>query len=348
MRTGWQSTKRIRKAAPLVAAAVMTTSLAGCGAPAAPQNQVSGAGAPAQSSTQTANLTPTNEPSTNRATSGALVPQNAAASDVAQPSQSALESLILDTMSAARQGKLPGIPFRDQMNIEQVSSAWGKPSQMSGAGAGVYATYASRGVAFGLNQGDQIFDVRSYASLFRQLTYGEIVGALGAPGTVRYTQTSYIYLYPAGPEYQLLWVFPRMKDGSRGPTVDHVSVFWPRGTIDMMAATQPAPSVAIDRKPVAGSNSFTFHIVQAPKGYQLEELIWLPSHGDAVVNTWTQAVARAAAGATNPGFLVSPSHSTFTFRYSPEMRGQTGQVEVIYQATSGAAMIGNSPSFRLE
>jgi len=71
------------------------------------------------------------------------------------------------------------------------------------------ATYDGKGVAFGLNKGEQIFDVRSYAEVFRTITYHEISGVLGAPGSVRYTHDSYMYLYPAGPDYQLLWVFPR-------------------------------------------------------------------------------------------------------------------------------------------
>ncbi|MCL6453950.1 MAG: YjgB family protein [Alicyclobacillus sp.] len=262
---------------------------------------------------------------------------------------SAQQQLVQQTMAAARQGQVPGIPFTDQSNISDVQQAWGAASQQNEAGAGTYATYNSRHAAFGLNKGEQIFDVRSYAANFQKISYSDIVRVLGNPGTVRQTSDSYIYLYPAGPDYQLLWVFPKLKDGSRGATVDHVSVFWPQGTVNSMAATQPAPGIVINNPPGQTGSLFTFSIQHPPKGYTLEELEWIPANGaaSAVVNTFTQAVNNGQSGNLMPGFNISGDGQTLSFVYPASMKGQSGVVRVIYQAPSGEAMIGESSAVQL-
>ncbi|MBF8377819.1 YjgB family protein [Alicyclobacillus mali] len=324
----------------LGAAVVVSLGLAGCGAER-PANgvgvQEAGTAQPAANMARSATNAEPQEAGTAAGSADVAQPERADAGRAPNPGE-----MVRSVMQAALRGSLPGVPFADGENIDQVMKAWGSPSSQAYAGAGVYFTYRAKDVAFGLNKGEQIFDVRSYAQALRTLTYHEIAGVLGTPGSVRYTQHSYIYLYPAGPDYQLLWVFPRLPNGSRGPTVDHVSVFWPQGTVDLMAATQPAPGVVIDRPPSEREHTVSFHIANAPKGYRLEEIEWIPKQGDAVFDTWTQAVARAEAHATAPGFLAYPNQASMTFVYAPRMKGEVGQIRVIYQATSGAAMLGNS------
>ncbi|MCL6488755.1 MAG: YjgB family protein [Alicyclobacillus mali] len=324
----------------LGAAVVVSLGLAGCGAER-PANgiglQEAGTAQPAANVARSATNAEPQGAGTAAGSADVAQPERADAGRAPNPGE-----MVRSVMQAALRGSLPGVPFADGENIDQVMKAWGSPSSQAYAGAGVYFTYRAKDVAFGLNKGEQIFDVRSYAQALRTLTYHDIAGVLGTPGSVRYTQDSYIYLYPAGPDYQLLWVFPRLPNGSRGPTVDHVSVFWPQGTVDLMAATQPAPGVVIDRPPSEREHTVSFHIANAPKGYRLEEIEWIPKQGDAVFDTWTQAVARAEAHATAPGFLAYPNQASMTFVYAPWMKGEVGQIRVIYQATSGAAMLGNS------
>lgn len=257
-------------------------------------------------------------------------------------------ALVKQSMSLAEQGKAINIPFAVQQNMEAVQKVWGKPDSQNTAGAGIYATYGSHAAAFGINKGEQIFDVRSYSSKLKTITPSDVESVLGQPGDTRQTSDSVIYMYPAGADNQLLFVFPKTSTGSIGKTVDHISVFWPQGTVNIMAATQPAPSVVVDNAPGSTGTLFTFTIQNPPTGYRLIELEWIPSQGNAVVNTSQQAIANGSSGKTNPGFNISGDGRTYGFIYPSSMRGQTGIVRVIYQATSGAAMIGNSSSITLK
>jgi hypothetical protein len=253
-----------------------------------------------------------------------------------------LAKIIID------QGEGEAVVVAVQQNIGTVQNAWGKPDSQNAAGAGMYASYGSHAADFGLNKGEQIFDVRSYSSKLKAITPSDVESVLGQPGDTRQTADSIIYMYPAGADYQLLFVFPKTRTGNVGKALDHVSVFWPQGTVNTMAATQPAPSVVIDNAPGSTGSLFTFTIQNPPTGYRLVELEWLPSQGTPVVNTYQQAIANGSSGETNPGFSISTDGKTYSFIYPSSMRGQTGTVRVIYQETSGAAMIGNSSSVTLK
>jgi len=257
-------------------------------------------------------------------------------------------TLVKRSMTLAEKGKALDIPFAVQQNIDVVLHAWGKSNSQNAAGAGIYETYGSHSAAFGMNKGEQIFDVRSYSSKLKTITPLDVVSVLGKSRDTRHTSDSIIYMYPAGADYQLLFVFPKTRTGNIGKAVDHVSVFWPQGTVNSMAATQPAPSVVIDNVPGSTGSLFTFTIQNPPKGYRLVELEWILRHGTPVVNTYQQAIANGASGRTNPGFSISPDGKTYGFIYPSSMRSQTGIVRVMYQETSGAAMIGNSSSVKLK
>ncbi|WP_062309231.1 YjgB family protein [Alicyclobacillus sendaiensis] len=112
---------------------------------------------------------------------GAAQPKSANASLPPNPRE-----VVQSVMQTALRGSLPGVPFSDGENIEQVMKAWGSPFAQGDGGAGVYVTYRDKGTALGLDQGDQIFDVRSYAPALQALTYEEIAAALGAPGSLAY------------------------------------------------------------------------------------------------------------------------------------------------------------------
>lgn len=310
----------------------------------------------ATTTNQTQSLTPTNDTAetttsnqTSADTTNTSAPQsantgstnNAAGSTDTAPQTNAAK-LVTETMHLAKQGKVLGIPFAVKSNLTQVNQQWGKGSGRSAAGAGIYTTYAKHNAAFGWNKGEQIFDVRSYSKTLQSITKSDITQVLGKPGAVRETSDSQIYLYPAGPDYQLLFVFSKSKSGDVSAYVDHVSVFWPQGTVDSMAATQPSPSIVIDNAPGTVGSLFTFSIKNPPKGYHLAELEWIPKSGNAVVNTLSQAIEHGQHGGQGAGFNISGDGQNMSFIYTSDMRKQTGRVRVIYQAVSGAAMIGQS------
>lgn len=273
---------------------------------------------------------------------------NTAGSSSTTKSAISATALVKQIIKLAEQGKTIDIPYAVQQNVGVVQKAWGKPDSQNSAGAGIYATYGSHQAAFGFNKGEQIFDVRSYSSKLKTITLANIEAVLGKPGDIRQTSDSVIYMYPAGPDNQLLWVFSKSSSGAAEKTVNHVSVFWPQGTVDIMAATQPAPSIVMDNAPGSVGSLFTFSIQNPPKGYRLVELEWLPKSGTPIIDTYNEAIANGKSGASNPGFSISGDGSTYSFIYPSSMRNQTGTVRVIYQATSGEAMIGNSQSITLK
>ncbi|RIV20245.1 hypothetical protein D2Q93_11755 [Alicyclobacillaceae bacterium I2511] len=103
----------------------------------------------------------------------------------------------------------------------------------------------------------------------------------------------------------------------------------------------------MDNAPGRTGNLFTFTIQNPPTGYRLVELEWLPSQGSTVVNTVPQAITNGSSGGIPPEFSISPDGRTYSFVYPSSLHGQTGSVRVIYQETSGAAMIGNLSGVRL-
>jgi hypothetical protein len=261
-------------------------------------------------------------------------------------SDQAATALIQESMQKAEQGIVVGIPFAVQTSLEAVQKSWGSISKQDTAGAGIYVNYSSHNAAFGINKGEQIFDVRSYSPSFQSLTLKEIENVLGSPGEIRESADSYIYMYPAGPNNQILWVFPKLKNGQSSETLDHVSVFWPQGTVNSMAATQPAPGVVIDKN-AGGENRVTFSIANPPKGYRLVELEWLSNNGkDYTADTYAE-IKGATTNRGLPGFVTNADGTTFSYVYSPSMKGQIGHLQVIYQTTSGTAMIGQSQDVTL-
>ena len=265
------------------------------------------------------------------------------------PSQSSTEaavSLIRAWMQSGASGQGPGMPIGDGQNISAVEQQWGSGTSTSGSGAGVYITYPTHSIAFGVNQGNQIVDVRSFQSALHQITRSTLFSVLGQPPATRYADNTTIYVYPDGADYQVLWVFSG-GPGQTGNTVDHVDVTWPQGTVNLMAQTVSNPSITVTTAPGSQGSYFTFSIDNPPAGYQLAELEWIPASGtsDTAVNTLPQAIYNANHGTT--GELFMAVNGAYRFQYTSAMSGQTGSVRLIYQNTAGNTVIGTSSSITL-
>jgi len=257
-------------------------------------------------------------------------------------------ALIKQTLDLARQGKVVGIPFTASTNtIDQVQSSWGAASSQDFAGAAIYFTYPSRHAAIGINKGDQIIDIRSSGPQLQVIVLSQVTSTLGSPGILRHLTGQDILLYPAGPDYQLLWVFPRSTSAQPDPHLDHVSVFYPAGTVDLMAQNVPDPSVLVTQAPGSSGSLFTFSIKDPPPGYTLAELEWIPSSGPAVITTLPQATAHGTSGGSAPYFAVGADGVTWSFGYTSSMKSQSGVVRLVYQNTDGAAIIGKSDTLTL-
>ncbi len=144
-------------------------------------------------------------------------------------------SLINSIMEQAKQGKVPGCEFSVRTTvIDQVEDAWGKADTTDyvAAAKGSYATYASRGITFGFNKGEQIFEVRSSGKQVKQISLSQIEKALGTPTYHLDNQTEKIIGYVASSDYKLEFVLDKSKSN---PFVDHVNVLYPAGTVNSMA-----------------------------------------------------------------------------------------------------------------
>lgn len=175
---------------------------------------------------------------------GTVVKQQAGSKTAAGTTQSdsgsapAQATLLQQISQLAQQGRVINCQFPvENTVIEDVEKQWGKPDQSNyiGAAKGTYVTYLKHNVAFGFNKGEQIFDVRSFDNSVKKITLSQVKAVLGAPANTHHYATQDMLVYPAGSKYQLLFIFPKATQQNPDPALDHYNVFYPRGTVNMMA-----------------------------------------------------------------------------------------------------------------
>lgn len=153
------------------------------------------------------------------------------------PKENPQKELITHMLELARVGKVINCEFAaDTTTIENVEKKWGKPDKVDAAGQGLYATYENRGIAFGINRGDLIFDVRSYDPTIKKITLADVKQVLGQPQETRSYPGQQILVYYAGKAFELQMIFPLSTQANPNPQLDHISVFCPRDAVNL--ATQ--------------------------------------------------------------------------------------------------------------
>ncbi|MGE5422603.1 MAG: YjgB family protein [Ignavibacteriales bacterium] len=151
--------------------------------------------------------------------------------------------LIMDLISASKQGKVPGCDFvAGKTNYEPVVvDQWGKPNSVDYlAPKGRYAVYSSRRITLGVNKGELLFEVRSFENQYKELTRADLTSVLGKPDSLRYYKDTSvqqdILVYNVSPDYHLIFVLPQANKNNPEPHVDHISVVSPKDAINMMAS----------------------------------------------------------------------------------------------------------------
>ncbi len=147
-------------------------------------------------------------------------------------------SFLNEIIQLAQQGKVINCEFPIESTvIGTVKEKWGKPDQEDyvAAAKGTYATYLKQDVVFGINKGSQIFDVRSYDESLKQVTMTKVKEVLGTPDNLHHFAAEDMLVYEVGEKYQLLFIFPKATRQNPDPQLDHYNVFYPRGTVNMMA-----------------------------------------------------------------------------------------------------------------
>jgi hypothetical protein len=141
-------------------------------------------------------------------------------------------------MKLAQQGKIINSEFAVKTTvIDDVDKKLGKPVRVDWIpeAKGNYATYSKHNLVFGFNKGSQIFEARSFDSKLKSISLSMVKKTYGTPAYDIKAKGEEIIGYTAGTEFKILLVFKEPSNSNSNPALDHYSVLYPRGTINMMA-----------------------------------------------------------------------------------------------------------------
>lgn len=173
---------------------------------------------------------------TNTNTSSSSTDSNSTQTNQQHPDST--ESMVFNITVLGQQGKVINSDFAAKTStLGDVEKLWGKAdtTEYVSTAKGRYATYTSHNVVFGLNKGDQIFEVRSYDSRLKGITFNQVKGVLGTPAYDAKSNGQEIIGYKAGSEFKVEMVFPQPTSSNPNPVMDHYNVLYPRGTVNSMA-----------------------------------------------------------------------------------------------------------------
>ena len=147
------------------------------------------------------------------------------------------KSLITSMLASAKQGKVINSDYAAKTTtIDDVEKVWGKADKTDYvASSSFYATYTSHKVVFGVNKGDQLFEVRSFDSRIKSVTLTKAKEVLGNPAYDVKTNGQEIIGYTAGTEFKVEMIFPQPTKDNPNPAMDHYNVLYPQGTVNSMA-----------------------------------------------------------------------------------------------------------------
>lgn len=145
--------------------------------------------------------------------------------------------LLQSIRDLAKNGQTLGSDFRVEKDVfDTVEKQWGKPDTVSNVKGIMYNTYRDRGMVIAFNKGMQLVDIRSYDPQLQFITATDVEKTLGKPQAITTTRTETIYTYKVNDKYELKIVFSGIAGpGQKTLYIDHVNVYYPRGTINNMA-----------------------------------------------------------------------------------------------------------------
>jgi len=157
---------------------------------------------------------------------------------ITQQHPDSTESLLFNMMVLGEQGKVINSDYAAKTTtIEDVEKVWGKADKTDyiATAKGRYATYTSHNIVFGINKGEQLFEVRSYDSRLKSITLSKAKEVLGTPAYDAKTNGQEIIGYTAGSEFKVEMIFPQATMDNPNPVLDHYNVLYPQGTVNSMA-----------------------------------------------------------------------------------------------------------------
>ncbi|MDT3698958.1 MAG: YjgB family protein [Thermincola sp.] len=155
--------------------------------------------------------------------------------------------LLLNMKQLARQGKVInsafpilnvvkcGVPV--EMNIEAVENSWGKADKTNyvASAKGLYATYASHDIIFGVNEEKKIFEIQSFDGQLKGISLAKAKEVFGAPAYDIKSNDHEIIGYTTGSEFKIEMVFPKSTSANPNPFMEHYNVLYPKGTANSKA-----------------------------------------------------------------------------------------------------------------
>jgi beta-N-acetylhexosaminidase len=151
------------------------------------------------------------------------------ASPAPAQSPSSVQAALTEIIAAAKEGKVPGVPFvAGKTEINDIVKSWGASQNVSSTKAGIYAAYENHAAVFGYYRHSPVFDVRSDNKQLQNISLKDIKQAMGDPEqTTDYDSANVhqqILTYSLGNE-QLRWVMDKPDKMNPNPAVDHISVY---------------------------------------------------------------------------------------------------------------------------
>ncbi len=120
--------------------------------------------------------------------------------------------------------------------IDKVNETYGKADTENyvSEAKGLYYAFESKNLAFGVNKGSQIFEVRSFDKSLGYLSLKDIISYFGDPQYYVITDLNERVIgYKVNDDFKLLFVFSDSK--SEEASLHHYSVLYPIGTVNNMA-----------------------------------------------------------------------------------------------------------------
>ena len=153
--------------------------------------------------------------------------------------ESTINTLLGSIMKLAKQGKVINCEFAAKITtIEDVNKKWGNSDKTEWipTAKGNYATYLKHhNNVFGFNKGSQIFEVRSFDKTINKISLSKVKEVFGTPAYDVKVNGEEIIGYTAGTDFKILFVFPKPLTNSSNNLLDHYSILYPKGTVNMMA-----------------------------------------------------------------------------------------------------------------
>jgi beta-N-acetylhexosaminidase len=133
--------------------------------------------------------------------------------------------LLLNIATKAKEGSIINSDFHlKSTTIDEVRENWGEEDKREyvDAAKGTYCTYSKKNVVVAYNEGQQLFEIRSYDPNLKVLTIDDIKNYFGSPkADVKTSNKEEIISYTVGTN-TLKFVFPL---GTQNLYLDHYSIY---------------------------------------------------------------------------------------------------------------------------